>query len=440
MKFNIHYLSLLLIYSLPISLMSGPAIPDISITLVGILFLIYAFKNSDFYWLRIDWIKAGIIFWISLILISFFSINKSSSFIDSLIFIRYIILSAAVYYWLITDDKRLKVLLLILFSTIIFVLLDCAIQFFRYDPLIGFGADIFGYLPTDYGRLTGPFNDQVPGSHLSKFFFISLFLFLYFYKDYKYTKIIISLYYLSTGIIIFLSGERMAIATFLLGSLIFIFLFKDYRKLFLFLIITLFISILAITKNHTSFNDFKVIESSPHHLGLILEKEYNCENNKKLKCFKEIKVQPKFISVLSNFKESVYYKIYSTSYKMWLDNKITGVGLNNYEEVCKNNKKYKIISKNYGNCSSHPHNFYLQWLIEAGIIGSLMFIIFIFYIFKSFYKSRHLYSSKIGFISLVIIFWPIMSTGSLLKNWHGIGTFFIIGISLLLSKKLSKTN
>ena len=47
--------------------MSGPAIPDISITLVGILFLIYAFKNSDFYWLRIDWIKAGIIFWISLI-------------------------------------------------------------------------------------------------------------------------------------------------------------------------------------------------------------------------------------------------------------------------------------------------------------------------------------------------------------------------------------
>ena len=243
---------------------------------------------------------------------------------------------------------------------------------------------------------------------------------------------------MSTGIIIFLSGERMALATFLLGSLIFIFLFKDYRKLFLFLIITLFISILAITKNHTSFNDFKVIESSPHHLGLILEKEYNCENNKKLKCFKEIKVQPKFISVLSNFKESVYYKIYSTSYKMWLDNKITGVGLNNYEEVCKNNKKYSFLSKNYGNCSSPPHNFYLQWLIEAGIIGFLMFIIFIFYIFKSFYKSRHLYSSKIGFISLIIIFWPIMSTGSLLKNWHGIETFFIIGISLLLSKKLSK--
>ena len=38
--------------------------------------------------------------------------------------------------------------------------------------------------------------------------------------------------------------------------------------------ITFFISILVITKNHTSFNDFKVIKSSPYHLGLILEKEY----------------------------------------------------------------------------------------------------------------------------------------------------------------------
>ena len=438
MKFNLHYLSLFLIYSLPISLMSGPAIPDISITLVGVLFLIYTFKNKDFYWLDIGWVKAGIIFWISLIFISFFSINKFSSFTDSLIFIRYIILSAAVYYWIITDNKKLKVLLLILFSTIVFILLDCTIQFFRYDPLIGFGPDIFGRLPTHYGRLTGPFSDQIPGSHLSKFFFISLFLFLFFYKNYKYTKIIISLYYLSTGIIIYLSGEKMAVATFLLGSLIFIFLFKDYRKLFIFLIITFFISILVITKNHTSFNDFKVIKSSPYHLGLILEKEYNCQNNEKLKCFKEVKVQPEFISVLRNFKESIYYKIYFSGYKMWLENKITGVGLNNYEETCNNNKKYQIKSENYGNCSAHPHNFYLQWLIEAGIIGFSMFIIFVFYIFKSFYKNKHLYSAKIGFISLVIIFWPIMSTGSLLKNHHGIQTFFIIGISLLLSKKFSK--
>ena len=42
------------------------------------------------------------------------------------------------------------------------------------------------------------------------------------------------------------------------------------------------------------------------------------------------------------------------------------------------------------------------------------------------------FNNKYSFISLSVIFWPIMSTGSLLKNWHGIETFFIIGLSLAL--------
>ena len=44
--------------------------------------------------------------------------------------------------------------------------------------------------------------------------------------------------------------------------------------------------------------------------------------------------------------------------------------------------------------------------------------------------------SLISLSTLIILFWPIMSTGSLLKNWNGIQTFFVIGLSILLSKKL----
>ena len=35
---------------------------------------------------------------------------------------------------------------------------------------------------------------------------------------------------------------------------------------------------------------------------------------------------------------------------------------------------------------------------------------------------------------IIILFWPIMSTGSLVKNWYGVSTFFIIGLSMCLSK------
>ena len=35
---------------------------------------------------------------------------------------------------------------------------------------------------------------------------------------------------------------------------------------------------------------------------------------------------------------------------------------------------------------------------------------------------------------IIIMFWPIMSTGSLIKNWYGVSTFFIVGICMCLSK------
>ena len=34
---------------------------------------------------------------------------------------------------------------------------------------------------------------------------------------------------------------------------------------------------------------------------------------------------------------------------------------------------------------------------------------------------------------MISMFWPIMSTGSLFKNWFGITTFFIIGLCMCLS-------
>ena len=106
----------------------------------------------------------------------------------------------------------------------------------------------------------------------------------------------------------------------------------------------------------------------------------------------------------------------------------TGIGMNNFNFGCLN---VEIFKKE--RCWSHPHNFYLQWLTENGIIGFIFFIIYIFLIFYRVLKSNSAITyNKYSLIALSVIFWPIMSTGSLLKNWHGIETFFIIGLSLAL--------
>ena len=66
---------------IPLFLITGPAIPDVIITLgiiFGIFYLIYLKKYEKI--LKTNIFKIFILFWTSLLIISFFSINKSNSF------------------------------------------------------------------------------------------------------------------------------------------------------------------------------------------------------------------------------------------------------------------------------------------------------------------------------------------------------------------------
>ena len=89
-KFNLKGISLIILCLLPISLLTGPAIPDISATLICIFFLIHSFLNKDFHWLKEKWVRAGLIFWVSLLFISLFALNVNNSLQNAFIFIRYI--------------------------------------------------------------------------------------------------------------------------------------------------------------------------------------------------------------------------------------------------------------------------------------------------------------------------------------------------------------
>ena len=126
---------------------------------------------------------------------------------------------------------------------------------------------------------------------------------------------------------------------------------------------------------------------------------------------------------------------------MWIDHPIQGIGLNNYYYLCKNDSRYKDSIVKYidenkfiiTDCVSHPHNIYLQWLVETGIIGLFLFLVYLFILFFMVLKKGINNYSIIAFANLAVLFWPIMSTGSLLKNWNGVSTFIIVGICISLS-------
>ena len=183
---------------------------------------------------------------------------------------------------------------------------------------------------------------------------------------------------------------------------------------------------------HQSFNDYKVIESSPKEYGLLVEKEYNCEENNSKSCSHVVKLQPSFIEVLSDFKNSAYGEIFSIALKMYKSYFLFGIGLNNFNELCSSDQFITIL-KNVG-CVTHPHNFYLQWLVETGPIGLLLFISIIFFMFQHVINNQDYTGRLISIITLIIILWPIMSTGSFVKNWMGVSSFFAIGLALSINK------
>ena len=55
---------------------------------------------------------------------------------------------------------------------------------------------------------------------------------------------------------------------------------------------------------------FKILKSTPFHLGLQVEKNFACKDNKKLKCKKIINLQPEFKKIIYNFSDSAYGEIY----------------------------------------------------------------------------------------------------------------------------------
>ena len=138
--------------------------------------------------------RISIIFWVSLILISFFSYNKINSFQDSIIFIRFLLIPFFCYFIFFKDKKFFERLLLIIFVLLVFVSIDTLYQFMNYSSKDGFGEDLLRFKSNWYGRLTGPFGDElIPGSYLSKFSLFG-FVFLISIKKMKNNIIIHSLY------------------------------------------------------------------------------------------------------------------------------------------------------------------------------------------------------------------------------------------------------
>ncbi len=300
---------------------------------------------------------------------------------------------------------NLKLRSLLFFSgmlTCLILSIDGFYEFFN-------GSNILGFSAID-GRIAGLFGDRwLLGRYLIYILPILIgifFLEINHLKKYKF--IFYTTLFLASLTIVF-SGERAAfLMTFIYLFLIFLY-FLNKLNLFKLIFFIFFIFILFLLP------------------FLFSETSSRIQNNLIL------------YATSSNFDENQYFSIFATSWKMFIDNPIFGIGPNNFRYACSEALYY--ISQ--WSCTTHPHSITFQILAETGIFGFFLVLgVFSYFLYKLFklviykkfsYQYFGIYSLQ---CSVIIYLFPFMITGNFFLSWYGFIFYFPIALFMVYSNKL----
>lgn len=375
----------LLVCLLPTSLMIGAGVSDTVVALSAIIFLIYTIIYKDWIYYKEKMFIYLIVFCIYSILVSLTSEFVINSLRSSLFYFRFPLMFVAIWF-LLKNNKSFPHYLLL---SIIFPL---SIGFiYSFYQLVDPDLELARF--QDF-RISGFFhNELVQGSYYLRLLIPSLGLFLFLGSSFK-DKYFYFFVFFSSIFVILLSGERASIALMLLFLfLLFIYLnISILKKLYLLIIFT------------------TLILTSIFYIPGLKARVY--DNTRSL--------------VIENGKIQAFSRghqeHYQSAIKMFKKNILTGVGVRNFRLECRK-KEYKSIGINA--CTTHPHNTYVQFLAETGIIGFSFIFLFLIYISKFLIRNFFciLKNKKIDVVttvfavSIFINIFPLVPTGSFFNNW-----------------------
>jgi len=256
---------------------------------------------------------------------------------------------------------------------------------------------------------------MILGSYMTRFFPILFGLYLYFDKLNKYFYLFLPII-IFTIILVFLSGERTALFLLIFSLFLMTVLFTSNKKKALIVFICLLITSFSVLTTSDSVKD-RVVDVT---ISQIIKS----------------KGEKKNFHLLTRQHEEHYV----SAWRMFKDNKLTGLGIKNFRNFC-SDKKYFISDYT---CSPHPHNTYIQLLSETGIIGfMIVFSFFLYFSIKLFihfikiFKKKKLYSDIeiCLIISIFLTLWPLTPSGNFFNNWLSIVYFFPVGILIWINSK-----
>ena len=448
-------------------LLIKPATADIACVLIGFFYLFYCFYKKDFSYFKNNFFYFFLIIFIYININSFLSFKPLISFNVSLSYLRIILFIISLSFFF-KERSNLKLYFYYsFFVCILILLLDSLYQFFS-------GRNILGYL-LNSNRVSSFFGQKlIMGSYVARL--LPLFLGIGFLLNFKKLNFLLLL--ISSTLVI-LSAERVAFAYLLICAFFyFYFSFNIKRSLYSLLIfLILFFSLFIVfPKNfdriisHT-YQQSKQINnifglSYRHQLHFITA--YNMFSEKKffghgLKTFRYLCDDPKYsveqkiindYAVVSPDEGRIFLdfdnltaKVVNSQNEIIFEKtflELTKFLVTNEEFISKNQKIFYTYEFNDG-CNTHPHNIYLQFLSELGIVGCFLFlIIFIYSLYTLFIIIKKSRTKKFNnqdrctalvLLCIVLSMFPVFPSGNYFNNWLLIISYLPVGFYLSLLKK-----
>ena len=393
---------------LPIALLSGPFISDLFLSLISVIFLIISINDRRWEYYNNFFFKFFILFYIYITLNSIFSGHPYLSLESSLFYFRFIIFSLAVWFFIENKKNILKFFYYSLLISFVIALLDGYYQYL-------YNVNIFGFVGPGV-RMTLTMNDNLYlAGYLSRLFPLVVALAIYNSIYTKKHAFLIGLLFIATDVLVYISGERTAIALMILASIFIIIMMSKYRLIRLLTLIVSILVIIIITVMNPKIYDRNITHT-------IDQMTMQDDSSKKI------------------IMSSEHDKFLLSAWAMYKDNKIFGIGPKVFRVECSN----KLYSKDGNSCSTHPHNTYIQVLAETGIVGLIFFLTIIFYLIsislrhlyqfnfvKKNYKNYLLSDYQICLIGCFFLtLWPFIPTLNFFNNWISIIYYLPVGFYL----------
>lgn len=363
---------------------------DVWLSVLVIAFVARSIYKRDGEWLRVFWVQACFLFLAVCMLSSAMSAMPSYAFSEGLAWFRFPLFAIATAFWFGTDKRLLYVMLV-----------STALGMFLMTGILTAEMIIEGQKG---GRLSWPYDDLVSGNYLSKVglpAFIVMVALAIGAKP-RLASIMGSLSLISITMSI-LTGERINFLIKACGGMLAALVWQPNWRRYIILIL---VEILAVAA---------VFLAMP-----------NVQN----------RFTNEVVNSLPTGPHSDYYRVMGGGLAVFKTAPILGIGPATHRELCPS-----ILDKTPEfRCDNHPHNYYVQFLTETGILGfvtgSLMIVSIIWAAFAGCRQNRTNVVAATAFVIPLGLFFPIQSTGDFFGQWNNIFMWSAIAIALAAARTL----